>query len=144
MLVWRFPITNSMGSLAGHRAAKSECFFKLFFFFSFFLVHFLLIFTELISFSKLHACAMITFTFPTDTADVILIWMLWLYSKHYWTVLITGTGDTVTIANKFVCCSWFRIDGLCCADKPFICFDQTSGRSPKLGGAGPSPNVEVH
>ncbi|WAQ88432.1 hypothetical protein PtA15_9A559 [Puccinia triticina] len=50
-------------------------------------------------------------------------WSARCQNRHYWTVLISGPADTVTMANN--------------------CFDSTSGRSPKTGGAG-SPNVLVH
>ncbi|KAG0150774.1 hypothetical protein CROQUDRAFT_652017 [Cronartium quercuum f. sp. fusiforme G11] len=50
-------------------------------------------------------------------------WSSTCTNKHYWAVLLTGSGDTITMANN--------------------CFEQTSGRSPKLGGSG-SPHVDVH
>ncbi|PLW22297.1 hypothetical protein PCANC_27121 [Puccinia coronata f. sp. avenae] len=50
-------------------------------------------------------------------------WSARCQNRHYWNVLISGPGDTVTMANN--------------------CFDSTSGRSPKTGGAG-NPNVYVH
>ncbi|EFP86388.2 hypothetical protein PGT21_029998 [Puccinia graminis f. sp. tritici] len=50
-------------------------------------------------------------------------WSARCQNRHYWTVLISGPGDTVTMANN--------------------CFDSTSGRSPKTGGAG-NPWVFVH
>lgn len=50
-------------------------------------------------------------------------WSSNCYDKHYWTVLLSGHGDTITMANN--------------------CFDQTSGRSPKLGGT-TGPRVDLH
>lgn len=50
-------------------------------------------------------------------------WSAECQNQHYWVVLLSGPGDTVTMANN--------------------CFNSTSGRSPKIGGAG-NPNVLVH
>ncbi|KAG0146943.1 hypothetical protein CROQUDRAFT_43651 [Cronartium quercuum f. sp. fusiforme G11] len=50
-------------------------------------------------------------------------WSNKCHNQHYWTLMITGPSDTVTVANN--------------------CFDSTSGRSPKVGGSG-NPNVAVH
>ncbi|KNF01214.1 hypothetical protein PSTG_05571, partial [Puccinia striiformis f. sp. tritici PST-78] len=50
-------------------------------------------------------------------------WSARCQNRHYWTVLIFGPRDTVTMANN--------------------CFNSTSGSSPKTGGAG-RPWMFVH
>ncbi|PLW43005.1 hypothetical protein PCANC_10032 [Puccinia coronata f. sp. avenae] len=50
-------------------------------------------------------------------------WSSRCHDRHYWTVLLTGPGDEITMARN--------------------CIDSTSGRSPKTGGSG-NPKVQLH
>ncbi|KAG0150777.1 hypothetical protein CROQUDRAFT_652023 [Cronartium quercuum f. sp. fusiforme G11] len=62
-------------------------------------------------------------TISNNKFDGVTEWSSTCLGKHYWTALLTGSGDQITMANN--------------------CFQDTSGRTPKLGGSG-DPNVIVH